>query len=244
MGAVFVETVSGVTRFVLVPTKKPNDSLAGLVRVIAESGWQSVVMVYPEHVELAPEADHLLVKVGDTFNKWVNQAFDCLLALEPEPLVVVMNDDIEIPAGALTSLFDALEHADLVSMSGRGEMVTPAPLEPHLFAIRPSTMRLPDPNGLALWWWNTDHMYHKAVAEGKRITFVRPVPYVHRSPNGQSDGSWRYPTEFDYSVQADHDWFWSQWWHLDPAHSGCYLNWWPGAIPQGQEHVRQWGPNV
>ena len=233
-----------MTRFVLVPTKEPNESLTRLVEVIAWSGWQSVVMVYPEHLDDAPPADHVLVKTGGTFNSWANQAFDYLLALEAEPLVVMMNDDIQIPPGALNPLFDALEHADLVSMSGRGEMVTPAPLEPHLFGIRPSTMRLPEVHGLALWWWNTDHLYHQAVRDGKRVKFVRPISYTHRSPNGQADGSWRYPPEFQYSVQADHDWFWSHWWHLDPSHTGCYLNWWPGAIPQGQEHRRDWGPSA
>lgn len=244
MGAVFGATVSAVTRFVLIPTREPDSALYELVRVIAASGWQSVVMVYGEHVDKAPPADHVLVKDGLTFNAWANQAFDYLLTLEPEPLVVMMNDDVQIPVGALTSLFDALEHADVVSMSGRGEMVTPAPLEPHLFAIRPSTMRMPDPNGYALWWWNTDHLYQAAIRDGKRVTFISPVPYTHRSLNGQSDGSWRYPQEFEYSVQADHDWFWLQWWHLDPLHTGCYLNWWPGALPKGQEHIRLWGTDV
>jgi hypothetical protein len=201
-------------------------------------------MVYGEHIDKAPPADYVLVKDGFSFNAWANQAFDYLLALEAEPLVVMMNDDIQIPIGALTSLFDALEHADLVSMSGRGEMVTPAPLEPHLFAIRPSTMRMPDPNGFALWWWNTDHLYHEAIRDGKRVTFVSVVPYTHKSLNGQQDGSWRYPTEFEYSVQQDHDWFWEQWWHLDPDHRGCYLNWWPGALPEGQEHIKEWGSDV
>ena len=227
-------------RFVLIPTKEPNPSLSALVEVVRESGWQSVVMVYARHLHDAPPADHVLTKEGDTFNAWANQAFDYLLELEPEPLVVLMNDDLEIPVGALNPLFDALETADLVSMSGRGGMVTPAPLEPHLFAIRPSTMRLPDPDGLALWWWNTDHMYHEAVRDGKRVTFVPPIPYTHRSPNGQSDGSWRYPAEFEWSVQADHDWFWSQWWHLNPEHTGCYLRFWPGAVPPGQVHRTEW----
>jgi hypothetical protein len=233
-----------MTRYVLIPTKNPNKLLTALVEVIAASGWQSVVMVYAEHINEAPAADHVLIKAGDTFNSWANQAFDYLLKLEPEPLVVIMNDDIEIHAGGLTPLFDALEHADLVSMSGRGGMVTPAPLEPHLFGIRPSTMRLPDPDGLALWWWNTDHLYHEAMREGKRVTFVSPIAYNHRSANGQTDGSWRYPAEFQHSVQADHDWFWSQWSHLDPSHTGCYLNWWPSAIPAGQQHIREWGTNV
>lgn len=244
VGAVPVGTVPRMTRFVVVPTKRPNDSLTELVRVIRESGWQSVVLVYAEHVDEAPAADHVLVKQGHSFNSWTNQALDYLLELEPEPLVVLMNDDIHIYPGGLTPLFDALENADLVSMSGRGEMLTPAPLEPHMFAIRPSTMRMPDPDGLALWWWNTDHLYHEAVRDGKRVAFVSPIPYSHPSPNGQSDGSWAYPEEFRYSVQADHDWFWEQWWHLNPEHTGCYLNWWPRAVPEGQEHIRQWGPNA
>jgi len=244
MGAVPGGTVPGMTRYVLVPTKEPNPALYELVRVIAASGWQSVVMVYGEHRDKAPPADHVLVKDGFTFNAWANQAFDYLLALEAEPLVVMMNDDIQIPVGALTTLFDALEHADLVSMSGRGEMVTPAPLEPHLFAIRPSTMRMPDPNGYALWWWNTDHLYHEAIRDGKRVVFVSPVPYAHKSLNGQADGSWRYPAEFEYSVQADHDWFWRKWWFRDEAHRGCYLNWWPNALPKGQEHIKEWGSDV
>jgi hypothetical protein len=232
-----------MTRYVLVPTKEPNSALAELVQVVADSGWQSVVMVYGEHREKAPPADHVLIKDGFTFNAWANQAFDYLLGLEAEPLVVMINDDIEIPVGALTPLFDALEHADLVSMSGRRGTLTPAPLEPHLFGIRPSTMRLPDPNGYALWWWNTDHLYHDAIRDGKRVVFVSPIAYTHRSPNGQADGSWRYPKEFEYSVQADHDWFWSRWWHRDEAHRACYLNWWPGALPAGQQHIREWGAN-
>jgi len=233
-----------MTRYVLVPTKEPNPALYELVRVIAASGWQSVVMVYGEHVDKAPPADHVLVKDGFTFNAWANQAFDYLLALEAEPLVVMMNDDIAIHAGGLDPLFDALEHADLVSMSGRRDTLTPAPLEPHLFGIRPSTMRLPDPNGYALWWWNTDHLYHEAIRDGKRVVFVSPIAYTHRSANGQADGSWRYPKEFEYSVQADHDWFWARWWHRDEAHRACYLNWWPGALPAGQEHIREWGADV
>ena len=96
MGAVPGGTVSSMTRYVLVPTKKPNPALYELVRVIAASGWQSVVMVYGEHLEKAPPADHVLVKDGFTFNAWANQAFDYLLALEPEPLVVMMNDDIQM----------------------------------------------------------------------------------------------------------------------------------------------------
>jgi len=243
VGAVPGETVYGMTRYVLVPTKEPNSALAELVQVVADSGWQSVVMVYGEHREKAPPADHVLIKDGFTFNAWANQAFDYLLGLEAEPLVVMINDDIEIPVGALTPLFDALEHADLVSMSGRRGTLTPAPLEPHLFGIRPSTMRLPDPNGYALWWWNTDHLYHDAIRDGKRVVFVSPIAYTHRSPNGQADGSWRYPKEFEYSVQADHDWFWSRWWHRDEAHRACYLNWWPGALPAGQQHIREWGAN-
>lgn len=230
-----------MNRFVIIPTKKPNDQLNRLAGIIIDSGWYPLVLVYAEHendVEIAPQ--HVMVKVGDTFNSWVNAALDLLCDIDDDPLVVIMNDDIDIPRGALNPLFHAVADADIAYMSGRGEMVTPAPLEPHLFAVRANTVRLPDVPGLALWWWNTDHLYHQSCVEGKRLAVVGVLPYVHRSPNGQSDGTWRYPAEFQWSVQADHDWFWERWWHLDTEHRGCYLRWWPNAVPEGQTHRTEW----
>lgn len=229
-----------MNRFVVIPTRRPWEGLEELVRVSEESGWEAVVLVYPEHVTEAPAASHVLIKSGDTFNSWVNAALDYLCTIDDDPLAVIINDDIRIQHGTLNLLFDAVAGADIAYMSGRGEMFTPAPLTPHLFALRGNTMRLPEVEGLALWWWNTDHLYHLARQEGWAMAVVPELAYQHCSPNGQSDGSWRYPAEFEWSVQADHDWFWEQWWHLDPEHNGCYLRWWPKAVPEGQTHRTEW----
>lgn len=225
--------------WVLIPTKRPNAQLARLCQVVGESGWRSVVLVYAEHYDEAPDAHTVMLKRGKSFNAWVNAALDWISSQDGDARVVIMNDDIDIPHGALEPLFRGLDDAEIAYMGGRGEMFTPAPLEPHMFAVRAATVRLPDPDGLALWWWNTDHLWHEFREAGRRMAVVPVLPYSHQSPNGRG-GQWHYPSEFEWSVQGDHDWFWAQWWHLDPSHSGCYLNWWPSAIPDGQEHITDW----
>lgn len=188
---------------------------------------------------LLPKQTIVIVRQGVSFDSWINEGLDAVLALDHDPGVIVLNDDMAIPDRALDPMFDALLTNDLVGLSGWEHTVTPSPLRGHLFGLRARTMRMPEDEGLALWWWGTDDLYHQAVADGKAIAFV-PVSYSHVSDNERGDGSWRYPREFEWSMQADHDYFWSKWSHLDPKHHGCYLSWWPAAIPTGQSHRTEW----
>lgn len=222
----------------LVPTLFPHRT-AETLSEFPSHGIRPLIMTPPAS---GLPAHSVFCRTGSTFSSWVNEGLEIALEQHDDPLVVIMNDDIEISADALTPMFEALARGaqDLVFMSGRGVMVTPSPLTPHLFGLRARTMRMPEPDGLALWWWNTDDLYHEAVREEKKIRSIPELVYSHRSSNERSDGSWRYPEEFRWSVQADHDYFWGRWAHLDMEHRGCYLSWWADALPDGQVHRTVW----
>jgi hypothetical protein len=227
-------------RFVTIPTREITFSTQHLCYSILASDAVPVILVPDGHnQELLPEPTIVVVRQGASFDSWINEGLDEVLTRHDDPRVVVLNDDMTIPERVLDPMFDALLEHDLVGLSGWEQTVTPSPLRGHLFGLRAKTMRMPEDPALALWWWGTDDLYHQAVADGRSISFV-PVLYSHVSDNERGDGSWRYPVEFQWSVQADHDYFWSKWSHLDPEHQGCYLSWWPAAIPDGQTHRTEW----
>lgn len=224
-------------RYAVVPTRRPDPRIFPLVDVLRRDGIRVVIPTTAEPDFHLPGA--CFIRQKNTFDGWVNEALDFALSEHPDPRVAVVNDDLSLQPGALGPMFDALDAHDLVGLSGWEQTVTPSPLRGHLFALRANRMRLPEVEGHALWWWNTDDFYHQAIKDGKRVVFV-PVALSHVSENENGDGSWRYPAEFSWSVQADHDYFWSKWHHLDPAHEGCYLSWWPDALPAGQKHRTEW----
>lgn len=228
------------TKFVLIPTRSIEDSLRVSTQSLFNHGYQPVILV-AEIPDVAVSLSAVtLKKRGNTFDSWINQGMDYTLSVCSDPRVVILNDDIVISPELLEPFFQELETHDLVYMDQRGDMVTPAPLTPQLFGMLPTTMRLPEPEGLALWWWNTDDMYHQAVADGKRIQVIPEPPYSHVSVNDAFEDGWRYAPEFLWSMQADHDYFWEKWHHLDPEHTGCYLSFWPQALPADQTHRTEW----
>lgn len=225
-------------RFVVIPTRAWNRALELLLYVARDSGYTPIVLADECDGSLPPFV-HGLQRKSATFGGWINEGLEYALKLDDDPRCIVLNDDMSLTPHALDAMFEALDEYDLVGLSGWEQTTTPSPLRGHLFGLRAKTMRMPEVPGLALWWWNTDDLYHQAVLDGKKISFVA-VPYSHVSENERHDGSWRYPTEFLHSVQADHDYFWSRWHHLDPEHAGCYLRWWPDAVPSGQTHRMEW----
>jgi len=228
-----------VNRYIIIPTRSWDGPAVKLAKRVASAGLP--IIVAPGNPDRSVRHAIRLRKTRSSFGGWINEAAEHALTISGDARVVALNDDLDIDAASVTRMFDALESADIVIEPGRGDLHTPSRLTGHLFGFRPDKgLRLPEVDGLALWWWNTDHFYWDAITRGFTVEAVDGVYFDHVSVNDNHDGHWHYPDEFAWSVQADHDWFWSQHHALDEAHEGCYLTWWPDALPEGQTHRTEW----
>ena len=229
-------------RYTITPTRTPEPHMVKFCETMLESGYTPIVLCAEPYDNL-PEGTVFLTKTGETFNSWVNQGLDYIKDCDPQGLAISINSDIEAPVNALNPMFEALESGDvLVGLKG-WESLTGGitPLRGHLWGLNPHKgIRLEEEEGLPLWWWNTDILYHHVKEAGEQISFV-DVDYTHKS-NNEERGAWYYPQEFAYGAQADHDYYWEIYWEKDPTHSSCYWNNWPQTIPEGQTHKTHFNP--
>jgi len=225
-------------KYAVIPTRGMSPTLRQQLLMLHESD------IVPIIIPVDPDYDAgdaiYIERTAKTFGGWINQGLEYAVRTDPHPRVVVLNDDLLVDPKTLEPMYEELRASVVVGLSGWEKTVTPSPLRGHLFGINPNYVIMPEVEGLALWWWNTDDLYHQTEYSGFKVSFVSGVEYSHTSDNERPDGSWRYPREFEWSVQADHDYFWRRWHHLDPAHAGCYLSWWPDALPAGQIHRTDW----
>jgi len=223
--------------YVVIPSRRVTDREERLAELVLYEGYTPIIVVE----EGPPSAYALTVhRTSNTFGGWLNEGAQVAQAITAHPAVIACNNDLTFEPSALARMVDALDRHPIVGVEGPWTILTvPSPLRGHLFGWRPEIIQMPEPEGVALWWWNTDLMYHEAAERGLSVGFV-PVDYAHVSDNERPDGSWRYPREFEWSVQADHDHFWQRYHHLNPEHMDCYLTWWPDALPEGQVHRTDW----
>ena len=229
-------------RYTITPTRTPEPHMVKFCETMLESGYTPIVLCAKPYDHL-PKGTVFLIKTGNTFNSWINQGLDYIKDTDSEGVAISINSDIEIPVNALNPMFESLEAGNvLVGLKGWENLTGGiTPLRGHLWGLNPHKgIRLVEKDGLPLWWWNTDILYHQVKESGLPLSFV-DVNYNHKS-NNEERGAWYYPKEFSYGAQADHDYYWETYWEKDPNHSSCYWNNWPQTIPEGQTHKRHFNP--
>lgn len=156
-------------RFVVIPTRFDRDTLAPLIEVCQQVATVVLVHTEPGHPEIP---DTVTVRsYARNIHTWWNAGLDSC-----DGPTLVLNDDITATAGALEALFDALDTADLVYVTGRSGTT---PLSGWCFGLHPAGIRPDETFG---WWYGEDDLYQRARTHGLRITPLDLPGIVHRRP--------------------------------------------------------------
>lgn len=153
-------------RFVVIPTRFDRPWLDSLVKVC-----QSVATVVVVHTEPGHDPIPGTVSVrSDVRNiqAWWNAGID-----QCSGPTLVLNDDLVVTAESLSALFDALEDADLVYVTGRQGTT---PLSGWCFGLHPDGIR---PDEAFRWWFGDDDLYNRAVRDNLRIVALDLPDVIH-----------------------------------------------------------------
>lgn len=148
-------------RFVVIPTRLDRPTLGPLVEAALQVATVVVVHTEPGH-DPVPGT----VTVHDdslSIQHWWNTGLD--LCSGP---TLVLNDDIVASPADLTALFDVLDDADVVYLSGH-RVGHRTPLTGWCYGVRPDRIRPSLDYG---WWAGDDDLYLRAQRDGMTIVAV------------------------------------------------------------------------
>lgn len=148
-------------RFVVIPTRLDRPTMEPLVAAAREVATVVIVHTEPGHQDLAET-----ITVRDyslSIQHWWNAGLD--VCTGP---TLVLNDDIAATADDLLTLFNALEEADVVYLSGHriGHFT---PLTGWCYGIHPDRIR---PSLDFGWWGGDDDLYLRAIEAGMTVVAV------------------------------------------------------------------------
>lgn len=174
-------------RFVVVPAREYSPLLPGLAESSAAVGAQFIVIhtnpkapmghPTPESSAYAETLTPSIVIPGainifgdaQNFQRWVNLGLRRALELGGEDaLVLIINDDIVVPAESLEAMFTYLENSDLVYLNTR-PLQAMTPLTGWLFGVRPAVLLMDE---RYTWWYGDDHLWQEARSRGLRMTML------------------------------------------------------------------------
>lgn len=148
-------------RFVVIPTRLDRPTLLPLVESARQVATVVIVHTEPGHDPIPGT-----VTVPDyslSIQRWWNSGLDACSGP-----TLVLNDDIVADPGELDLLFETLETADVVYLSGH-RAGHRTPLTGWCFGIWPDRIRPSDDFG---WWAGDDDLYLRAVEAGMTVTAV------------------------------------------------------------------------
>lgn len=184
----------GDTVSVVVPTRFSDPKIWDLLDSIRQAGL-SPVIVHTEHGHPdVPDA----VNVLDTrrnIHCWWNTGLDLC-----GDRALVLNDDLTAPPSGLRTMFDALNTADLVHLTGSYGW---SALTGFCFGLRPDVIR---PDEDFTWWFGDTDLHYRAMSAGLAITILDDTGIVEDRQDKPA-----YPLEFDAAVRLDRNLFHDRW---------------------------------
>jgi hypothetical protein len=148
-------------RFVVIPTRLDRHTLLPLVESALEVAQVVIVHTEPGHDPIPGTIT--LYDDSLSIQHWWNTGLD--VCTGP---TLVLNDDIVAAPSELVALFDALDSADLVYLSGH-RLGHFTPLTGWCYGLYPHMLRPSNDFG---WWGGDDDLYLRATHSNLRVTAV------------------------------------------------------------------------
>lgn len=157
-------------RYVVIPTRFNRATLLPLVEACKQVATVVIVHTEPHHAPI--EGAIPVHSESVSIQQWWNVGLD-----RCDGPTLILNDDIAASPEDLEQLFDALDEADVVYLSGH-RVGHRTPLTGWCYGLHPDRLR---PDNAFGWWAGDDDLYLRAVRDGLKITALEiPTIQHHR----------------------------------------------------------------
>lgn len=158
-----------IDRYVVIPTRFNRPTLIPLVEACQAVASVVIVHTEPGH---APFPGTVTVRSNSlSIQQWWNAGLD--MCFGP---TLILNDDVVASPEDLEILFDELDTADVVYLSGH-RVGHATPLTGWCFGLHPDRIR---PDDAFQWWAGDDDLYLRALHQQLRVVAVDVPGIEHR----------------------------------------------------------------